>query len=166
MDIRHDTLELARFLSELSVIDYFFVTCKPSVVALAALLNAMESIPGVSDAARLDFDKELKRVPGLNPTRPEVEECRSRLRLLYSQGGYSRPEVEGAETRAETISPVCVSFGCTPQRNATTTTAASPPDNKGPSREPQVFRFSSDSRFNGTQFTYEFPNSGFNNPSA
>jgi hypothetical protein len=165
MDIRHDTLELARFLSELSVIDYFFVTFKPSVVALSALLNAMESIPGVSDSARLDFDRELKRVPGLNPTRPEVEECRCRLRLLYSQGGYSRPEVEGAETRGETISPVCVSFGCTPQRHATTTAAALP-DNKRPSRETQVFHFSSDSRFNGTQFNFQFPNSGCNNPVA
>ena len=111
MDVRHDTLELSRFLSELSVIDYYFVTFKPSSVALAALLNAMEAIPGVSDEAQVDFERELQRVPGLDPTRQDVNECRDRLRLLYAQGGYSRPEVEGAEARGETISPVCVSYG-------------------------------------------------------
>ena len=115
MDVRHDTLELARFLAELSVIDYFFVTHKPSVVGLAALLNAMEAVPGVSISAKEDFVRELKRVPGLQPNGQEVEECRSRLRLLYAQGGYSRPESTNEETRSETISPVCVSYGCHPQ---------------------------------------------------
>eukprot|EP00956_Cyclotella_meneghiniana_P045838 scaffold386881_cov53-Cyclotella_meneghiniana.AAC.1 len=39
---RHDTNELARFLTEMSVCDYWFVTKKPSNVALASLINALE----------------------------------------------------------------------------------------------------------------------------
>ena len=113
MEARYDTLELARFLTELSVIDYFFVVHRPSVVALAALLNAIEGTPGASEAALLDLANELKRNPGLDPNRPEVVECRNRLQVLYSQGGYTRPEVLCCENRDETISPVCVTQGLT-----------------------------------------------------
>ena len=143
MDVRHDTLELARFLSELSVIDYYFVTYKPSSVALAALLNAMESIPGVSEEAQLDFERELQRVPGLDPKRQEVEFCRNRLRLLYAQGGYSRPEVEGAEARGETISPVCVSYGCSAQQPQPATSGrAAPSVDVQQAKQESMFTFS------------------------
>ena len=110
MDARHDILELARFLTELSIIDYYFVSKNASSVALASLLNAMDEIPEVPEEAIRDFAKELQRVPGLNMESPEVLDCRERLRLLYAQGGYSRPEVQ-TETRNEAISPVCVSYG-------------------------------------------------------
>ena len=110
MDTRHEILELARFLTELSVIDYFFVVHRPSVVATAALLNSVENVPGASSAIG-DFAKEIKRVPSLDPSSPDVHECRERLRLLYAQGGYARPAATNA-TRDEAISPVCVSYGC------------------------------------------------------
>ena len=110
MDTRHDILELSRFLAELSVIDYYFVVHRPSVVALAALLNSMEEIPAAANATE-SFAKELKRLAGLDANSPDVAECRKRLRLLYSQGGYSRP-TPNAESRNDTISPVCVSYGC------------------------------------------------------
>jgi Cyclin, C-terminal domain len=110
MDARHDTLELARFLTELSVIDYYFVSKKASSVALAALLNAMEELPEVADAAVTAFAQEIQRVSGLRPDCAEVLDCRERLRLLYAQGGYARPEPQ-ADTRTEAISPVCVSYG-------------------------------------------------------
>lgn len=108
MDARYDILELARFLTELSVIDYFFVVHRPSNVALAALLNAIEESPGASTSAQLELASELRRVPGLDPNCQEVLECRNRLKVLYSQGGYTRPEVLAREDRDDTISPVSV----------------------------------------------------------
>jgi hypothetical protein len=111
MDARHDVLELSRFLTELSVIDYYFVVHRPSSVALAALLNAMEGVPGVSQDAIYGLLGEMKRNTKLDVSAPDVLECRERLRLLYSQGGYSPPEPR-SETRTEMISPVCVSYGC------------------------------------------------------
>jgi hypothetical protein len=111
MDTRHDILELSHFLTELSVIDYFFVGHRPSVVALAALLNSLEAVPGASDSSLHDYEMELKRVPGLDPSSPEVLDCRDRLQILYKQGGYNRPEIVPGEDRDETVSPVCVSQG-------------------------------------------------------
>ncbi|CAB9521748.1 Cyclin-B2 [Seminavis robusta] len=113
MDSRHDILELTRFLAELSVIDYFFVARKGSSVALAALLNSMDEIPAVSKEAKEAFYNELQRIKGIDAESPEVLDCRERLRLLYAQGGYSRPE-SGAGTRNDAvISPVCVSYSFT-----------------------------------------------------
>jgi len=109
MEVRHDILELARFLSELSVIDYFFVDHRPSSVALAALTHAIEDIPGVSESAQINFLSELDRVPGLDANSQEVQECRNRLRLQYAQGGYVRQDENREESRTETVSPVCVS---------------------------------------------------------
>jgi Cyclin, C-terminal domain len=109
MDTRHDVLELARFLTELSVIDYYFVAHEPSAIALAALQNAMDLIPGVSDAARQEFLKELRRVSKLNIESPQVTVLRDRLRLLYAQGGYACPTEARSDLRSEAISPVCVS---------------------------------------------------------
>ena len=52
-----------------------------------------------------------------DPSHPDVPECRNRLRLLYAQGGYSRPTPERADPRGESISPVCVSYGCQLQQS-------------------------------------------------
>ena len=40
----HEIVEISRFLTELAVCDYFFVTRKPSSVALACILNALGCI--------------------------------------------------------------------------------------------------------------------------
>ena len=110
MDARHDILELTRFLSELCVLDYYFVPSKASCIALAALLNAMVEIPGVSDEVAMDFACRWQRVSGRSMFCPEVVDCRERLHMLYVQGGYARP-VGQPKTRTEAISPVCVSYG-------------------------------------------------------
>jgi Cyclin, C-terminal domain len=115
MDDRHAILELARFLTELSVIDYFFVIHKPSVVALASLLNAMEDIPGAKPAIAI-FCSEVKKNTPLDPSHDDVVECRNRLRLLYAQGGYANPASEQTDPRNESVSPVCVSYGCQPSQ--------------------------------------------------
>jgi Cyclin, C-terminal domain len=113
LDDRHAILELARFLTELSVIDYFFVIHKPSVVAFAAILNAMEDVPGARSAISIFCSEVVKNTP-LDPTHPNVAECRTRLRLLYAQGGYASAASERSDMRNESVSPVCVSYGCQP----------------------------------------------------
>ena len=113
-EIRHDILELSRFLTELSVIDYFFVVHRPSIVAYAAVLTAMEEVPGASSSMN-DFTMEIHSlIPHLSPDDSDLIECRTRLRLLYAQGSYSRPVsvMPPNSTREESVSPVCVSYGC------------------------------------------------------
>jgi Cyclin, C-terminal domain len=114
MDTRYEILEIARFLSELSVFDYFFVMQRPSSVGLASILNAMNAIPGVSSSAVEGMKAELVRIPGLDPDSDDVKECSKRLEMLYAQGGYSLPSAEAGEQRIETVSPVCVSHGVNP----------------------------------------------------
>jgi len=114
MDVRHSVIELARFLTELCVIDYFFVIHRPSVIALAALLNAMDEVPGFTQKARDDFVKEAEQITALKDSSEDVADCRQRLHRLYVQGGYARPAGSSTEARNETISPVCVSFGVNP----------------------------------------------------
>lgn len=109
MDIRHDILELARFLTELSVIDYFFVIHRPSVVAYAAIIIAMEEVPGAA-AAIPDFANEINNFSHLRCDCEDLLECRTRLRLLYAQGSYTRPATIPAGIRDESVSPVCVSY--------------------------------------------------------
>jgi len=109
MDIRHDIFELSRFLTELSVLDYFFVSKKPSCLAIATLLNALEESEHVSKLARIDFEVHLCGLVNLEHASFEVVECRRRLKQLYLE--FSRPASTNAETRNETISPVCVSYG-------------------------------------------------------
>ena len=122
--VRHDILEFARFLTELSVIDYFFVTKRASSTALAALLNAMDTVGTIDFATRMEFVRQLKGLDEFDPYDHEIEECRVRLRELYLQGGYSRAEesqqqpVQAGDTRTETISPVCVATAFDPQNGA------------------------------------------------
>ena len=113
-DVRYDVLELARFLTELGVIDYFFVAHRPSDVAIAAILNAMDDTPGAAQAVDV-FTQELERKLGAQPAGDQVTECRQRLRLLYVKGGYSRPTSSSSDKRGETVSPVCVTYGCRPE---------------------------------------------------
>ena len=126
---RHNVLELARFLNELSVIDYFFVPHRPSHVALAAVANAMEELSSVvssdEDSQEERDSVELLSALNLNLEDPAVLECRHRLRLLYAQGGYAAPRqsasvrtsANGQRQRpSSTPSPVCVSYGTTNYR--------------------------------------------------
>ena len=123
MDARHDILELSRFLTELSTMDYFFVLHRPSTVALAALLNAMENIPSVPFAAQLTLAAQIKHTTTMNPYAREVHECRARLRVHYQQGGYGRPNGAPAEeSRDSSISPVCVTYGVAEYHKGTSAT--------------------------------------------
>ena len=90
--IRHDINELARFLTELSVCEYWFVKKKPSSIALAALINAIE-LQGPSLVDPMYKIKFLQGVVDLNIdidiSDDEIIECYERLRLMYIEGGYT-----------------------------------------------------------------------------
>lgn len=106
--VRYDILELSRFLTELSVIDCFFVPHKPSHIAVAALANAMQDIPTVQGQSHNNLCDLILSV-GIDVRDDAIMQCRHRMQQLYWQGGYGtaseplRPE--------STPSPVCVSHG-------------------------------------------------------
>jgi hypothetical protein len=125
---RHDVNELARFMTELSVCDYWFVTKKPSSIALASLINAMELQGGISTTTgggggrgqqaqqasrtidnrhKMDF---LSRVAELGmdiTSDDEIVECYERLSEMYRSGGYS-PNFEdnGSSSSNTTTTPL------------------------------------------------------------
>jgi hypothetical protein len=129
---RHDVNELARFMTELSVCDYWFVTKKPSSIALASLINAMELQGGsagcistttaatgrggqqaqqasrtIDNRHKMDF---LSRVAELGmdiTSDDEIVECYERLSEMYRSGGYS-PNFEdnGSSSNTTTTTPL------------------------------------------------------------
>ena len=78
--------ELSRFLAELSVCDYFFVTLKPSSVALAALITAMDF--NKYSHYTSDLLSIIQANTGLDSLSPEVRDCCMRLAQMYYHGGY------------------------------------------------------------------------------
>ena len=119
---RHDVNELARFMTELSVCDYWFIAKKPSSIALAALINAIE-LQGpkkVDPRYKVEF---LHRVVELGmdiASDDEIIQCYERLREMYIAGGYT-PNLEEPEnttsgngensSRIATVSPTGVADG-------------------------------------------------------
>lgn len=93
--------------------DYFFVLHRPSTVALAAILNAMEDIPSIPYSAQLMLAAQIKHSTSMNPYSVEVHQCRARLRVHYDHGGYAGPSniATSPENRDSSISPVCVTHG-------------------------------------------------------
>ena len=113
LTVRHDILEHTRFLTELSVIDYFFVTKRSASIALAALLSAMDNNRAFPFGQRVEFINQLKRLENFDPNDAEIAECRDRLQELYIQGGYGPPAGSAdqeMEQRTDTVSPVSVAF--------------------------------------------------------
>lgn len=123
----HEIHDVAQFMVELSIMDYFFVSYKPSEVAMASLLNAMDRLypPGTAERIQFPFQSEF-----LDPASPGVQACRARLALIYAQandqsGNIASPTTErparvssepGFEHR--TTSPVSV---MTPPPSSVTT---------------------------------------------
>lgn len=103
VELRHAIVELARFLTELSVIDYYFVAQRPSLIAVAALLNAMDEYAAFPVRAKHDFLRAVAKIDGMDVNSQDLCDCRDRLYRLYTQGGYNRPT-----ERPETVSPVSV----------------------------------------------------------
>lgn len=91
--VRVECTELSRFLSELSVCDYFFTTKRPSHIALACILTSFEGLSQdcIPRAIRQQFVDSAFKISGIDCTASEVLECRLRLRELYDKGQYQRP---------------------------------------------------------------------------
>ena len=104
-----EIISLVYFMVELSVVDYFFVSYKPSEIALAALLAAEDTFKmnitkaSVHFSGKWPFDAHSRR----------VLECRDRISLLYKEsnsGSYKYQETirHGSRLDVRMISPVCV----------------------------------------------------------
>lgn len=107
---KYDVMELARFLTELAVIEYFFVPKSMSSLALGAVLHALDILNLNQHIPQLFEQLELVQQFNLNAV--EVNECRLRLRDMYLQGGYSRAQtvMQDEDNRTESMaSPICVS---------------------------------------------------------
>jgi len=112
----HHTLEsiqdIAMFLSELSVCDYYFVTENPSITAFAAVFIALENFKNlVKDVVRDDFLTFLEKNFGLNQDLYSFTICRQRLQELYAQNSpqFTPCEDTNPAARHEVSSPVSVS---------------------------------------------------------
>ena len=78
--------ELARYLSEVSVCDYFFVTMKPTSVALACILSSF-TIIAREQTLRTNYLYQ-KINTEINCSIEEVHDCRIRLLDIYEDCNY------------------------------------------------------------------------------
>jgi len=102
----HEVHDLSQFMVELSVMDYFFVSYKPSEIAIASVLNAIERLFPESDS-RLHFAFHRTMV---DINTPQVQACRERLSLIFSQANdqASFENMDQTPCNNRTTSPVSV----------------------------------------------------------
>ena len=93
---RPDIMEITRFMTEISVCDYFFVSKKESTVALAAILSAFDEIGPtvVRDIDREVFVDTVRRLTGLEPYTPEVYACMDRLKKSFQHSGFQLSNID------------------------------------------------------------------------
>ena len=92
-----EVIEYSRFLTELGVCDYYFVTRNSSSIGLAAVLVAIEQLdaqkfPKITSHRLLEelrgvYRQEMERIK-------EIKECKNRLLGLYIAGGYDQQKKE------------------------------------------------------------------------
>ena len=87
----YNVTELTRFLTELSVTEYWFVTKKPSSIALASIFYALQLLQGPRRVDPRYKVELLHRVVdiGMDIANGEIIECYERLREIYQAGGYT-----------------------------------------------------------------------------
>ena len=110
-----EIIEIARFLTEISVCDYgSFITKKPSSIAIAAVLCGMELVDSkkVSQESFSYFHNRVSSVAGLQSTVPEVLECLAIMLEAFAQGGFSSFAFGNEDTKDRlnngSDSPTCV----------------------------------------------------------
>ena len=98
----HDMMEVAKFLTELAVIDYHFAPLKPSSVGLAALMTAMEGVAEerLAMVDKQNFATNVYHIAQVSPNDPEVMDCRTRLRSTYYEGGIYEQQKEAEAAAA------------------------------------------------------------------
>jgi len=105
--------EIGRFLTELSVCDYYFTTHKQSSIGLGAILTAFESFDEITLPinVRMLFINHVRSLDVIDPLSEEVQECKSRLSATYLQdAGYQQQQNEVAPDMNDRgrYSPDCV----------------------------------------------------------
>jgi len=108
-----DLVEHSNFLIEVSVTDSFFMTRKSSSIAVASLLVAMNNDPYISQDDRKTAMESVRQITNIDFHSIEVEECRTKLVVLYSERfdeeiADHHTEHNGHTYRTETVSPVSV----------------------------------------------------------
>ena len=95
-------MEVAKFLTELTVIDYHFAPLKPSSVGLAALMTSMEGVAEdrLAMVDKQNFATNVYHVAQVSPNDPEVMDCRTRLRTMYYEGGIFEQQREAEAAAA------------------------------------------------------------------
>ena len=98
----HDMMEVAKFLTELAVIDYHFTPLKPSSVGLAALMTSMEGVAEdrLAMVDKQNFATNVYNVAQVSPNDHEVMNCRKRLRTMYYEGSIFEQQREAEATAA------------------------------------------------------------------
>jgi len=85
-------MDFARFQTEISVTDYTFVATRPSLIATASVLNAVDTIENLSLTAqqKQDFVQAIQKAVDINLQSPEVACVREQLRMRFNKSrGYS-----------------------------------------------------------------------------
>ena len=99
----HELHDLAQFMIELSVMDYFFVSYKPSEIAMAALLNSMERLGKNGSGVKFPITRFI------DIHSPAIVACRERLSLIYAQaneqGGLDEAGVTPPTPEATAVAP-------------------------------------------------------------
>lgn len=98
-EARHDVSELSRFMTELSVCDYRFVTKKPSSVALASIILALDR-HRVHPNYKEEFINRLAMLGTNIGNDEEVMKCHEHLTEMYEAGDYN-PTLEDAAVTGE-----------------------------------------------------------------
>jgi len=110
-DVRLEIEELARFLTEISVCDYYFTTRKASLIGLGALLTTFDSIDESTLPlhVRHNFLLRVQSIAGIDPSSKEVQECNDRLYRTYFLDNQEQDKSPSGVTIDEGyLSPVCV----------------------------------------------------------
>ena len=91
-EVRRSISDVAKYLTELSVMDHAFAGTRASSVGLASVLTAMDLAATGTElprAARAEFERSVRSLlkgAGRSLCSAEVAECRSRLRSTYRRG--------------------------------------------------------------------------------
>lgn len=100
--------EITDFLTENSIIDYFFVPFKHSIIALAAVFAAFDIVGSGSDLYcqfASSFVKELEELAQGHVLSEDVHACMLRMKETFHEGGYSLDDfdIDNAETKTDDI---------------------------------------------------------------
>ena len=108
--------ELAQFLTELSVSDYYFVTHRSSSIGLGALLVALDNTDekNIPLYVHQDFSNRVQSNLGMDLSSEEIQACKRRIYNIYLL--HATPQLEEDREELSTslfsdrteLSPDCV----------------------------------------------------------